>query len=131
MALSAIEQLRIIAGEASPGATDLLSLVLQTGAMVGQDFSVTQKTTVEETLAHKYRVKYLSIVSGIFKNNPNIIAALRRLIIIILGDNSVTFSQVVNASDSAWEVFVFDNMDEAIEYLAGITPDEKAAYSAL
>lgn len=131
MALSAIEQLRIIAGEASPNGADLLSLVLQTGVIVGQDFSMNQKSTVVDTLEDAYRVRFLSVSGRVFNNNERVVAGLRRLIIVILGGTNVTFNQVENATDSQWEGFVFNNMDEAIEYLGGITPDQKAAYIAL
>ena len=131
MALSAIEQLRIIAGEASPNGADLLSLVLQTGVIVGQDFSMNQKSTVVDTLEDAYRVRFLSVSGRVFNNNERVVAGLRRLIIVILGGTNVTFNQVENATDSQWEGFVFNNMDEAIEYLGGITPDQKTAYENL
>ena len=131
MALSAIEQLRIIAGEASPNGADLLSLVLQTGVIVGQDFSMNQKSTAVDTLEDAYRVRFLSVSGRVFNNNERVVAGLRRLIIVILGGTNVTFNQVENATDSQWEGFVFNNMDEAIEYLAGITPDQKTAYENL
>jgi len=131
MALSAIEQLRIIAGEAKPDQTDLLSLVLQTGSIVGYDFTLNQKTTADETPEDFYRERFLLIAARAVNNDERAIAALRRLIIVILGNTSVTFNQVVGATDSQWEGFVFNNMDEAMEALAGVTPDQKAAYDAL
>ena len=131
MALTAIEQLRVIAGEAKPEGTDLLSLVLQTGVIHGITFKNALKDTSADADAEAYKNKFLGVTSKLFAENIPTATHLRRLIIVILGGNSVTFQQVVNATDAQWAGFVLDKMDEAIEFLAGITAAEKTAYLAL
>lgn len=130
MALNSIEQLKIIAGVdgAKPTDTDLLSLLLQSGTITGRQFIVNVKTTEGIPLAESYKNKMLAIILKIFKNDQVTLEALRRVWVAILGDTSATYAQVQSASDSEWITFAQNNIDEAMEFVSGISIAEKTAY---
>lgn len=131
MALNAIEQLKIIGGNPSPDEADLLSLVLQSAVIYGVGFETNIKDTTGNELASAYVSKFRGVVRKCFDQNLNTAESLRRLIIVILGGTSVTYAQVSAASDSAWIGFISANIDESMEFLGGVTAQEKAAYLAI
>ncbi len=131
MALTAIEQLRILAGEARPDATDFKSLILQSAAINGTAFINNAKDTSSDPTAESYYNKYTSIVRSIFSKNMSMVDALERVLVVLLGQNAVTFSQVQSATDAQWEAFVTDKIDDAIELVAMTTSAEKLAYENL
>lgn len=131
MALTAIEQLKIIAGETGPQEADLMDVVKQTGVINGVNFIINLKDTSGDALADSYKEKYLRVVYRLFNQNIDTAQSIRRILIVILGSNSFTYAQIEAASDAQWMTFIADNIDESIEYLAQIIPEEKSAYSNL
>lgn len=131
MALTAIEQLKIIAGDVGPNETDLLSLVLQTGVINGVDFIINGKDTSGNVDAASYYTKYASVVYRLFNNNIDTATSLRRIITVILGNTPYTNAQISGASDAQWQGFIAEKIGAGIEYLAQITNIEKTAYNNL
>ena len=131
MALNAIQQLKIInykKGSPQPNEIDLLSLVLQSAVMKVTMFIDTTKDVTGNGAAQSYLSKVGNINSQILNESAPTIKRLRRLVIAILGETGVTYTQVGKASDDDWMNFIYENMDEAIDYLAGVTPSERSAY---
>lgn len=131
MALTAIEQLKIIAGNPSPDEADLLSLIQQSATMLGVNFTINIKDTTGNDPATAYKNKFNSVISRVFSQDTNAISSLRRILIVLLGNTSFTFAQVQNATDADWMAFVYANMDESFEFLSGITAEEKSSYLAI
>lgn len=134
MALDAIQQLKIIgAFEGAPQSSevDLLSLVLQNAVMKTTLFIDTTKDVSTDAVAERYLNKVSKIHKLILQEDSATVRRLRRLVIAILGDSGITYSQVQSASDGQWTTFVYDNMDEAVDYLAGVIPSERLAYDTL
>ncbi len=132
MALDAIEQLDVIAGEVKPAGADLQSLVYQTGVIYGVDFTENSKDTdgaAQEAI--DYKNKILGIVQQLFQGNQNSVANVMRIIVVILGNTNVTYQQLEGATNNQWMDFISDQIDEAFEFFALVTPEEKAAYLAL
>ena len=131
MALTAIEQLRILAGEAKPDQTDFKSLILQVGAINGTDFIDNAKDVTTDEVAESYYNKYVSVITGLFNKNTSTLSALERVLVVLMGKNTITFTQVQNATDVQWEAFVVSKIGDAIDIVGKTTDAEKAAYDAL
>ena len=134
MALTALKQQKLISGEVSPNQTDLRSLVKQTGFIKGLEFKRTYKEfdTEVETKAASYLNKMFSIInSGIRGNGQTQEGAFRIMVAIIGSVTSITLSIIESATDAQWEQFVADNIIEALEIVADVRKDEKAAYEAI
>ena len=131
MELKEIEQLKIINGEKGspqPNEADLLSLVLQSAVMKVTMFVDTTKDVTGNATAQSYLSKVGNINSQILNENTSTIKRLRRLVISILSETGVNYTQIGKASDDDWMNFIYENMDEAIDYLAGVIPSERGAY---
>lgn len=129
MALTAIQQLKIIAGNPAPDEVDLLSLVQQVATVLGVNF--VPENTEGNADATAYLQKFKGVISNVFRQDVNTIASLRRILIVLLGNTSYTYAQITSATDANWETFITENMPTSFEFLAGITAEEKAAYIAL
>lgn len=136
MALSALEQIKIVNGEVSPSQTDLRTLVKQSGYIFGTSFQQNYKEipqsaplTEAETLANSYITKMMNLVRTSLRST-NADDSLYRVMISLIGESNVTFEQVQQATDLQWEAFVQDQSDEAFEIFADIRRDEKTAYNS-
>ena len=134
MALTALEQQKLISGEVSPNQTDLRSLVKQAGFIKGLEFKRNYKEfdMVSEAKAASYLNKMFSIInSGIRGNGQTQEGAFRIMVAIIGSVPLITLPIIESATDAQWEQFVADNIIEALEIVADVRKDEKAAYEAI
>src|SRR5690606_14345952 len=132
MALTITEQLQLIAGTVKPPSNHLGVLVHQTAVKFAVQFYDTYKSIDPSLtpLGQQYLNKMFGVSDRMFRKSDNVIEQLTRIIVVIIGKQNVTLNQVTAANDELWEGFVFDQMDEAFEYLSGVKRDEKAAYTA-
>lgn len=132
--LTTIEQLKLTKGEVKPPNHLLIDLVHHVATQNSKNFYNDYKDGFDEsanTKAVKYKNKMFQVCDYIFKQNTDTIKSLTRIIIVIIGDSSFTLSQVENADDDAWSVFLLDKMNEAFELLSGVKKDEKTEYNSL
>ena len=134
MALTALEQQRLISGELRPQQADLRSLVLQTAFMEGLDFKRNYKEFdgSANAEAQSYLNKMFAVINSGIRGNSNTQDGSFRIMVSIIGAvPGVTIPIIEAATDSQWETFVEDNILEALEVVADIRKDEKAAYDAI
>ena len=134
MALTALEQLKIVNGEegASPDTTDLRTLVKATAFIKAAEFQQTYKDVDSETqpLAASYLNKLFALNRQIIRGNSD--ESLFRVIVTIIGAvPGVTLAIVQAATDTQWEVFVADNIMRAMEIVADVRKDEKTEYDGI
>lgn len=131
MALTALEQQKLISGEVRPEATDLRSLVKQTAFIEGVDFYDNYKefdTAVNPEAASYLNKMFAIIKAGIRDQQTD---GTFRVMVAIIGQVATDLQQVENATDAQWEAFVSANIVKAMEIVADIRKDEKTAYDAL
>lgn len=131
MALTVIEQLKLLSGEESPGSTDLGSLVKQCSFKYAKEFYDNLKDTTGNSDATAYKNKLLTVSKNTFNSQQRLNENLTRIIVLIIGEVSTDISQVQNATDPQWETFVYDQIDEAFEYIADVRAIEKTAYNSI
>lgn len=131
MALTALEQLKLVSGEVKPEATDLRTLVKASAFIYAANFQFGSKVFDEssELDATSYKSKMYALVRRIISGNAD--ESIFRVIVTIIGQAATDLVQVQNATDAQWEVFVSDQIDEAMEIVADIRLNEKTAYDAL
>lgn len=131
MALTLIEQLKVLAGDPSPNEVKLLALVQQASYKFAKQFSDDLKNVTGVELAENYANKMLAVSRRVLRNDDKVNAVLTRMMVTLIGESSATFAQVTSATDEQWETFVTSNIDETFEYIADVRLTERAAYSAL
>ena len=142
MALTVLEEMKILGGEVGPTGVILLNLVHQSAVGEGIDFHINYKVfdTVEiineieepiNTEANNYLTKMLSVIDRVYRVDNNTINSLVKLEVSLIGNSSVTFSQVQSATNEQWETFIVDNMLRTFELLGRVLKLEKTAYDAL
>lgn len=130
MALTAIEQIKIIRGDESPSETSLKELVQQTGFIHSKWLYDNYKDTSGNGPASAYLSKILNLANRVATGDPDIIDSLVRLIITIYGATG-SYATVQGATDSQWETFILNNIPRAFELQSGVLKDEKQAYDDL
>lgn len=128
MALTIIEQLRLLSGDLSPDSTDLGSLVKQCIFKYAKQFYDTLKDTAGNADATSYANKMINISKQVFKGSDGLNDNIKRVIVLIIGEVATNVAQVEGANDAAWETFVYSQIDEAFEYLSDVRSNEKTAY---
>ena len=130
MALTPTEQLRIISGNVKPPETDLLSLILQSSFIHSNEFYDTYKEFDESTypLADRYRKRIFALIQEIIDGDLSVVRNIMRMWVVILGETGYTIDQVEQATQTQWENFVLDQIDESIEYVAQVKRNEKSEY---
>jgi replication fork clamp-binding protein CrfC len=135
MALSVTEQLKILNGVVRPPdiETTLTTLINQTAFVYAKTFQDGVKEFDEQNnlLAARYKDKLLDLVANVHQNNKNIMLSLEKQIVTILAQTTTTYNQVEIASQTTWEGFILNNIDEAFEYISEIRSEEKVAYDAI
>lgn len=131
MALTIIEQLRLLSGDISPDSTDLGSLVKQCSFKYAKQFYDTLKDTSGNAEATSYANKMIGVCKQVFKGQEGLNDNIKRIIVLIIGEVATNVAQVEGANDAAWESFVYSQMDEAFEYLSDVRSAEKTAYNAI
>ena len=140
MALTNLEQLRIISGEISPDSTSLDALVHQAAANYASLFYMTYNQAAlavdengeyTDALAAAYANKILNISNRVFRAPGLEIQLVTRIMVVLIGSTANNIGQVENATDEQWDGFVSAQIDECFELYAGVRQDEKAAYNAL
>ena len=141
MALTVLEEMKILGGDVGPSVI-LLDLIHQSAVGRGVDFHINYKVfdTVEiineieepiNTEANNYLTKMLSVIDRVYRKENNTINSLVKLEVSLIGNSSVTFSQVQSATNEQWETFIVDNMLRTFELLGRVLKLEKTAYDAL
>lgn len=128
MALTIVEQLRLLSGDLSPDSTDLGNLVKQCSFKYAKQFYDTLKDTTDNDDATSYANKMIGICKQVFKSNEGLNHNIKRIVVLIIGEVATNVAQVEAANDAAWETFVYSQMDEAFEYLSDVRSNEKTAY---
>ena len=131
MALTVIEQLKLLSGDASPDSTDLGSLVKACSFKYAKEFYDNLKDTTGNNPATAYKNKILSDSRNVFNSKQGLNENLIRIIVLIIGEVATNLAQIQNATDVQWEDFVYGQIDEAFEYIADVTEVEKTAYVAI
>lgn len=135
MGLNATEQLKIInRAEGSPQPSDvgLTELVAQNALIKASEMVESFKDIPEgESLGSSYLAKVNSVIRLIFRNDGDTNRRLMRIFVMLIGRTSNNWNDILNATDSQWTSFCYDQADEGIEYLAGVTHQEKTAYKAI
>lgn len=133
MALTIIEEIKIIKGRINPEVITLEELIEQSSMGRSADMYATIKLVDKETqpLAQKYKDKILVLMAGVLANNSMYTTQLKRIIVSKLASTSVTASQLITSTDEQWVNFVENNMLEAFEILANILPEEKTEYDSI
>lgn len=133
MALTIIEEIKIIKGRINPEVITLEELIEQSSMGMSADMYATIKVVDNTThpLAEKYKNKILILMAGVLANNSMYTSQLKRIIVSKLASTSVTASQLISATDDQWVNFVENNMLEAFEILANILPEEKTEYDSI
>lgn len=130
MALTAIEQIKIIRGDVSPTESSLRELVQQTAFVFARQFYDTYKDTSGNADAEFYKEKIFQAINRLMRGDIDILDSLVRLIITIYGITG-SYATVEGASDSQWETFILNNIEKAIELQSGVLQNEKSAYDSL
>lgn len=130
MALTLIEQIKILRGVASPQEVSLSQLVEQSAVVKMLDFRENYVDPTGNALAESYVNKMLSLYNGVYNISTNLVSALSKIIIAIYAPTG-DYVTVEAAPDNAWATFIDNNMIEALEQISGITREEVTAYNAL
>lgn len=130
--MTATEQLQLMDGTVAPPECDLLTLVHQTAFIYAKSFYDNYKEFDGATYpdAQEYLNKMFNVTNSVLGNNATTIARLNRMVVVIIG-SVATLAQVTAATQSEWETFVLDQMDEALEYIISVKRDEKAEYISI
>ena len=133
MGLTATEQLRLINGEVKPPETDLLTLTHQTAFIYAKSFYDNYKEFEggANPLAQEYLNKMFGISDSVLHNYSDTIERVNRMVVVIIGTVAADIATVEAATQSQWEGFVLDQMDEALEYVSSVKRNEKAEYTSL
>ncbi len=138
MALTVLEEMQILGGQEGPSVS-LLDLIHQSAVGEGVDFHINYKVfdIVDEfdepinVEANSYLTKILSVIDRVYRIDNSTVNSLVKLEVSLIGDSTVTFSQVQSATDEQWETFIVDNMLRTFELLGRVLKSEKTAYDAL
>lgn len=131
MALTVIEQLKLLSGSTSPDSTDLGSLVKQCSFKYAKEFYDNLKDTTGNSDATAYKNKLLTVSKNVFNSQQGLNENLTRIIVLIIGEAATDLAQVQNANDPQWEGFVYDQIDESFEYIGDVRLVEKTAYNSI
>ena len=115
MALTVIEQLELLTGSTATDSTDLGSLVRQCSFKYAKEFYDNLKDTTGNSDATAYKNKLLTVSKNAFNSQQGLNENLTRIIVLIIGEVAADLSQVQSATDSQWEDFVYDQIDEAFK----------------
>ncbi len=132
MALTIIEQIKILKGEVSPTEVTLARLVEQP--------AITEVTTLLPTIkdfdatvltdASRYRAKVREQMENIIGRPDGDSEVLSKALIAIYSVGG-DYSTVESATDAQWEGFIVANIMEAIETVAGVFAHEKTEYDGI
>ena len=116
-----------------PGINPLSELVYQSAIGKSIDILSTAKEidAVVEPAASIYLQKITGVASQVARKNVTTLDTLRKLMVSIIGNSAVTFTQVSNADESAWIGFIEAEALTMFEMMGGVLPHEKQAYDAL
>ncbi len=142
MALTVLEELQILKGTVGPEGVILLDLIHQGAVGEGINFHINYKVfdTVEivdeievsiNVEANNYLTKILSVIDRVYRIDNSTVNSLVKLEVSLIGDSSVTWQQVQDATDEQWETFIVDNMLRTFELLGKVLKVEKTAYDEL
>tara|TARA_R110002111_G_scaffold249679_1_gene313681 strand:+ start:7933 stop:8352 length:420 start_codon:yes stop_codon:yes gene_type:complete len=139
MPLSTTEQLQIMRGEVSPPNETFKNIVIQNAFKFSNNFYDTYKefpiTDVNGSinlLANSYREKIFRIAQRVYSmENKATLDVLSRIVTVIIGATVSNLGTLQNATTEQWETFIYNQMDEAFEYLSGVKKDEKLEYTNL
>lgn len=133
MALTLIEEIKIIKGRINPEVVSLNEIINQAAMGAAADIYPTLKVVDESTqpLAFSYKLKIISLIANILNSNDMYTEKIKRIIVSKLATTAVTGAQLIAATDSQWVTFFNDNMFYAIELLANILPEEKVDYDSI
>lgn len=131
MALTVIEQLKLLSGDAKPDSTDLGSLVKACSFKYAKEFYDNLKDTTGNNDATAYKNKLLTVSKNVFNSQQGLNENLTKIIVLIIGEVATNIAQLQNATDEQWETFVYGQIDEAFEYIADVREVEKTAYNAI
>lgn len=142
MALTLKEQLQIF--DLSIDGTKVIDLVFQGLVVKSVNFLENTKDTnpvdpvnptAEEVYAGSYKSKMVQKTTQIINIKANqgggLIGTLNQIFASIVGKSQYNLAQVTGASEAAMEGFINNNALEIIEVVAGISKQEKDAYTAL
>ncbi len=141
MALTVLEEMQILKGTVGPSVS-LLDLIHQSAVGEGVDFHINYKVfdTIEivegeevpiNVEANSYLNKILSVIDRVYRIDNRTVNSLVKLEVSLIGDSTVTWQQVQEATDEQWETFIVDNMLRTFELLGRVLKSEKTAYDAL
>ena len=140
MAITNLEQLKIVGNEISPESYTLLEMVHQAAYDTAIDFHINHKlavydTDIEDELvnpdARAYATKILSSSRNAYKLDGAGLERLRRACIIFIGDQVGSLNAIKNATDEQWSAFISSIMINVFESMGGVLPNEKSEYEAL
>ena len=143
MALTVSEQLAITKGEGFtfPGTNSLNEVVNQTAIQKSIEFLEGYKTFATDdggtppvsinVGAQAYVTKMQRVAQALYRNEVRVVTKLTEMIVAVIGKSAFDFATVSAATEAQWLAFLYNNMDEVLEYAAGITKDEKSEYDAL
>lgn len=133
MALTIIEQLELVRGEVKPPSANITidALVHQSAYSKSKALYDNPKDTTGNAEATAYLTKLYSVANRVISNDREVIKALTRMVITIIGNSEFTYAQVSSANDNDWASFILDQTDEAMEYVANIKKSEKEAYNEI
>lgn len=132
MALTVLEELQILNHSVGPSVI-LEDLIHQIAMGEGIKFYIGYKVfdgTIE-VLAQSYLDKLLGIIARVNQVDSGTIKSLQKIIVSLIGDSTVTWQQVQDATDAQWETFITDNMLRTFELLGRVLKSEKTTYDAL
>jgi hypothetical protein len=130
MALSIIEQLKILQGTISPVEVTLEEMVEQVAVLNMVDFRDNHSNPSGNTDATSYVSKMLNLAPAIYRINKPLVNDLTRLVIAIYAPTG-DYATVQAASDDAWTTFIENNMTKVLQQYLQITQGEITAYEAL
>lgn len=134
MALTIKEQLDIITGVVTPNDSSytLEQIVEQVAFNYAQDF-ITNQIVIDANVypdGWTYQYKILSVSNILLSGKTAYLPALTKAVVAKGADNGI-YSQVVDLNTNGWETFVTNNIELAIEQIAGVTPAEKTEYGTI
>lgn len=131
MALSIVEQSKVINGEVKPNEISLLELVVIVARRYSQYFYLNHKETDDETSARNYVNKTSSVANRVISGDSSIYYSLLNNIINKIG-NTYSYTQIeAFTNDSQWEDMIENNISNVFEVVGFITREETAHYNGL
>lgn len=131
MALSIVEQSKVINGEVKPNEISLLELVVIVARRYSQYFYLNHKETDENTNARNYVTKTISVANRVISGENSVYYSLVNNIVNKIG-NTYSYSQIeAFTNDTQWEDMVENNIANTFEVVGFITREEITHYNGL